>query len=507
MGAANVRYMGIGNDQKQLEEALRSLVQSGVPAGRNSRVPIAEDVSGLLLLTITQWLDTEFPRRDRRLDKQIAWSLLRLAITGIGDAPEGDRPLLVAASHLIAAGRNPRALDQPAPYGDLDALARSIGVPLQGLLRAAGIKSGASYESTLSLRQMYAAYASGLGRTRDTVRPQKTETGRAISPAIASALQRTLEDAAVVRRLVAEASAEKPSSSSSVRDEVETGAKALPASPTTTRRMKPLVWVGAAAAAAAIVVVGILVANAIRGTAQGIAEASAPLATIESIASEPPKWTINTAFWVPVGAPLEELEGITDGCADPRARDWLLKYGQYRDHYLFKVRNISDETVGISNVVSRGTATAPQPGLIVKCSGGGEGGEIEWSVLRLEFGEGAVATLADTARVSDYFWLNIPPGETSGVLVYPSGEQDFKGTLTVDVAPTSGQVAQLTIPALEETDGARPMEWHAMPSDKRVTLSLPSPGELATCEVNGSALERCTAIALREAVDTLWQKE
>ncbi|MCC4907775.1 hypothetical protein [Microbacterium sp. cx-59] len=478
----------------QIGDALRDLLLSGGNRAARSRTPTAVDLDQALVDHVANRLDAVAPSRDRGFDRSVAWDLLVAAVTSSSPEHERDKKLLVAATHMLEMGRDPRDSAKPAPYEDTQALMKSIGVNSATLKRYAGVESNsAKYGKSISFRRYYAAVASGLGVNRDTLRPDKHIESDHFGEAVGRAYQRALRSDDVLLRAA-------QGHALPVDEAAESDALAP-------RRVRPLAWVGAGLAAVAVVAVGILVASNIGGAARGAAEAAAGLATIESVASEPPKWTINTAFWVPVGAPLEELEGITDGCADPRARDWLLKYGQYRDHYLFKVRNVSDETIGISNVVSRGTATAPQPGLIVKCSGGGEGGEIEWSVLRLEFGEGVVATLADTTRVSDYFWLNIPPGETSGVLVYPSGEQDFKGTLTVDVAPTSGQVAQLTIPALEEADAARAMEWHAMPSDKRVTLSLPSPGEAATCDVNGTELERCTANALRDAVDTLWEKD
>ena len=39
-----------------------------------------------------------------------------------------------------------------------------------------------------------------------------------------------------------------------------------------------------------------------------------------------------------------------------------------------------------------------KPGLIVKCSGGGEGGGIDWTVLALDIDEDAVATLTFSKR-------------------------------------------------------------------------------------------------------------
>ncbi|ODT11051.1 MAG: hypothetical protein ABS61_05575 [Microbacterium sp. SCN 70-18] len=482
--------MGTMTDD-QIADALRDLLLSGGARAARSRTPTAVDLDQALVDHVADRLDAVAPTRDRESDRAVAWDLLIAAVTSSAPESEHDKKLLVAATHLLEVGRDPRDSGKPAPYEDTQALMKSIGVNSATLKRDGGVESRTvTYSRSVSFRRYYAAVVSGLGRNNQTLRPDKHIESERFGAAVGRAYQRVLRsDDALLLALQGHA---VPADESDAR---------------APRRVRPLAWVGAGLAAVAVVAVGMLVASGIGGAAREAAEAAAPFATIESVASESPKWTMNTAFWVPVGAPLEQLDGMSDGCSDPRARDWLLKYGQYRDHYLFKLRNISDEAVGISNVVSRGTVTAPQPGLIVTCSGGGQGGEIEWSVLRLEFAEDAVATLADPARVSDYFWRDIPPGEVAGVLVYPSGEHDFEGTLTVDVAPTSGQVAQLIIPALEEADEARAVEWHAMPSDKRVTLRLPSPGERAICEVNGTALEGCTASALRSALTTLWEKE
>ncbi|APZ34263.1 hypothetical protein BOH66_08415 [Microbacterium aurum] len=494
--------MGMNEDGRALAEAIQDVVVSGVRVGRNNRVPNADDLSGVLLVTITGRLDEAAPRRDVRFDKQIAWQLLRLAITRTGDAPEAERPLLVAASHLIAAGRNPAAPDRPAPYSDLSALARSVGISPQALLKAANVQSGAEYRSSASLRQAYAARASRLGTNRDAVRPGQTSTGRAISPAIAASLRRTLDDTVTLQRVIAEATAaglpilpdpqERPHALTEAQG-------ALPAP----RWTKPFLWAGGAAVLVAVVTTGILLSNGITGAAEGAAEASAPIATIESVASKPPRWTINTAFWVPASAPLEELEAATDGCADPAAREWLQKHGVYRDAFYFTVRNVSGDTIGLTEVASRGTVSPAKPGLIVKCSGGGEGGGIDWTVLALDIDEDAVATLKNTSQVSDYFWSDMPKGETSGIMVVPSGEHDFTGTLTADVIPTGGSSSRLIVPALEG-GGDRKIDWHGMPSDKTVVYTLPSPDDEPLCTVNGSALPSCSVASLRTALGDLW---
>lgn len=485
--------MGTLTDE-QIGDALRDLLLSGGARAAQRRTPTAVNLDAALVEHVADRFDDVAPKRDRASDRSAAWSLLLRAVTNGVTESDHEARLLVAATHLLEVGKDPRDPRRPAPYDDTRELMRSIGVNSATLLSDGGVRAeSVRYGTSIVFRRYYAAVASGLGTSRDALSPSKNMERDNFGAAMGRAYLQVLRSDDALRDVMQAQAAPECDPDG----KVSTGS----------RRIKPLVWVGAAVVAVAIVTVGILVANGIGGAAQEVAEAAAPLATVESVASKPLSWTMSTAFWVPSTAPLEDLDEISDGCSDPRARDWLLKYGQYRDHYLFKVRNVGDETIGVSNVASRGVTAPPRPGLIVKCSDGGQGGEIEWSVLKLEFGEDAIATLADTARVSDYFWLNIPPGETAGVLVYPSGEQDFEGTLTVDVAPTSGHVAQLTVPAIGEADEARAMEWHALPSDKRVTLTLPSPGQLTTCEVNGGALEQCNAGALRTALDALWENE
>lgn len=475
---------------EQIGDALRDLLLSGGARAGQRRTPTAIDLDQALVEHVVDRLEDVAPKRDREADRSVAWSLLIRAVTsGSGEADHEAR-LLTAATHLLEVGMDPRDEGKPAPYADTRELMRSIGVDSGTLKDRGGVESrSVKYGASVSFRRYYAAVASGLGQNRDTLSPAKHIESDNLGAAVGRAYERGLRSDDALLALVEHHATPVP----------ENG-EPFTATP---RRVKPLVWLGAAVAATTIVTAGILVANGIGGAAQGEAEAAAPLVTVESVASDPPKWTMNTAFWVPTSAPLEELEAMPDGCDDPDARAWLQKYGVYRDELLFKVRNVSGEALGLSTVASRGTSSPAQPGLIVKCSGGGEGGELDWSVLGLELGEDAVATLYETEQASNYFWRDLASGETVGILVHPSGEEDFHGTLTMDISPTSGKVSQRTVPAIGEAE-AREIEWHAMPSDKSVVLTLPSAGGAVSCKVNGAELATCSATTLREVLDELW---
>lgn len=236
-----------------------------------------------------------------------------------------------------------------------------------------------------------------------------------------------------------------------------------------------------------------------------IAGASVPSVEVESVEGDPPTWGMNTVFWVPVSAPLEELEVVVGGCDDPSAREWLWEHGSYRHPYQFTVRNVSEETVGISNVVAHGTTTPPRPGLLVTCSDGGQGGELEWSTLDLELADGAVAVLADGSSVSPFFWRDVDAGEKAGVMVYPQGEQDFQGTLTIDTSPISAAPSVLAVPEIGG-DKTLNIDWHAIPSDRIVVLTLMRDGygDRALCTANRARMESCTAVSIRSAIDDLW---
>lgn len=481
--------MGTLTDE-QIGDALRDLLLSGGARAGQRRTPTAVDLDQALVEHVTDRLEDVAPDRDRESDRSVAWSLLLQAVKNGSAEPDREARLLVAATHLLEVGTDPRDERKPAPYGDTRELMRSIGVDSSTLKDRGGVEArSVKYGASVVFRRYYAAVASGLGQSRDTLSPAKHIESDNFGAAVGRAYQQLLrsDDAllAVVQHHAAPVSE---------TDEVFTA---------TPRRIKPLVWLGAAAAAVVVVTVGILVANGIGGAAQGAADAAAPLATVESVASDPPSWTMNTAFWVPASAPLEALDAMPRGCDGVEAREWLQKYGVYRDALLFKVRNVSSETFGLSAVASRGTSSPAQPGLIVKCSGGGEGGELDWSVLGLELGEDAVARLYESKEASDYFWRDMASGETVGIMVYPSGDEDFRGTLTMDISPTSGKVSQLTVPAIGGED-ARDIEWHAVPSDKYVVLTLPSASDAVSCKVNGAELATCSATTLREALDELW---
>lgn len=488
--ATNVRCMGTMTDARLAAMLSDLLLSGGAQTGRR-RTPTAVDLDDDVVALVAERLDVVAPQRNRETDRSVTWALLIEAVTRAAAAPANDAKLLVAATHLLAIGTDPRDGNRPAPYDDTRALIATVGLNGATLHKRANLKvESVKYGTSVGLRRFYATLASQLGETVDTLRPDKHIESDNLGVAVGRAYQRLLGSDAAVSKLV-QALVSVP----------ELEEATLPR-----RRSKTLIWAGVGVAAVTVVTVGILLANGISGAAQGAAEASAPLATVESVASEPPKWTINTAFWVPASAPLEELEATTDGCFDSRAREWLQEYGVYRDQFLFKVRNVSGDTIGLSEVASRGATSPAQPGLIVKCSGGGEGGEIDWSVVALELGEDAVATLKNSTQVSDFFWRDMSAGETVGVMVYPSGEKDFTGTLTVDLSPTSGETSRLTVPELEGED-ARLIEWHAMPSDKSVVFTLPSPDDLVSCKVNGAELDTCSAASLRAAIDELWGDE
>lgn len=268
------------------------------------------------------------------------------------------------------------------------------------------------------------------------------------------------------------------------------------------RRPRSKLWL-----AGAIGVFGFATAafSMLSGPPSGLVAASAPSPVeLDSVEVSEPIWGTNTVFWVPASSPLEELDDVVNGCDDPSARAWLWKYGSYRHPYLFTVRNLSDDTVGISNVVSHGEASAPKPGVLVSCSDGGQGGGLEWSAVEIDLADGAVAQLADESSVSTYFWRDIDAGEKAGVVVYTDSQQDFKGTLTIEASPVAGDPSELQIPEA----GGEPLDidYHAVPSDRRVALTLWREGyeDPMTCRVNGERLEPCTGASIRSAIDALW---
>lgn len=484
----------------ELANALRDLLLvSGARAG-SRRVPTADDLDEVIVERVQRRLDELAPSRDRSGDRLIAWGALVEAVRADDKAPVADKKLLVAAAHLLAKGRDPRDPTKDAPYSDRRALLQSVGLNDTKLETNANVRSRGRYETGVTFRRYYATVASGLGSTVDTLRPDKALQARYIGGAVLRALESRLADGPLMHRLLTEHAPAPVAVSDSGQDSAQTDA-----TPNRHLRRTIVTWSIAGITALTVLVVVLVFVWPWAGAPEAGALDAPPAVDVESVASEPPKWTMNTSFWVPESAPLEELDGITDGCENQRARDWLTMHGIYRHPLLFRVTNTSDQTIGISEVASRGTSSLAKPGLIVQCSGGGEGGEIDWSVLELTVGEDSVATLSDPSRVSRYFWRDIASGESAGVLVYPSGEKDFSGSITVDVTPVSGEPGRVAVPALEG-DGARTIEWHGMPSDKSIVFTLPSADGTATCEVNGAALDTCSARDLRAALKDLWSE-
>lgn len=475
-----------GLTHDEMAVLLRDLLLSSGAHERRRYVPGPANVDDVLVGDVAARIDAVRPLRDRIIDRAVAWKLL-IAAVNTNAATADEQRLLLAARHLLAVGPDPRRPDAPAPYDDTLALIASIGVNSAGLQRRAKLQaSSVRYRKSIVFRRFYAVVASGLGDTVDTLRPDKNATTDRLGQAVASAYEKLLRNDAVLAKLVDESADDDP----------------LP-DPKTPRRLSIWQWGAIGGAATLVIAIGIVAANVITATSEGLAEQVAPLVSLESVASPRIKWNINSVFWVPTTAPIEELEAFPRGCFDDRAQEWLRSHGVYRDTYFFTVRNLTEETIGLGQVTARGTASPAQPGLLIACSGGGEGGQIEWSQLALTLAPDEVATLKDPTRPSEYFWRDLASGEKGGIQIFPNGEQDFTGTLTVDITPLRGDVQHLTVPDLD-TVADRTIEWHAVPSGKQLLYRLPSPDDATTCSVNDAPLSDCTVANLRTVLNQLW---
>ena len=486
-----------GPDDELLEEALGDLLLGG-GGYKNRRAIITQvdlDRHGPLYGAIRARLDELEPDRDRRADQLIAWELLVAALRADSRAPEADRGLLRAGAHMLGRGRDPRDASRLAPYNDTAELIRSVGTTLAEYRQRTNLEPTARYTKSVTLRRWYSARASGLGVTVDTLRPDKPTQSRYVGAAALRALRRVLADDAAVRQMInAHASPDAPSDDATPAEVEEAASRP-------TRRKA--VWLSAAALVGVLLVVaaGWWVASRADPGVGGVAASAAEIAEVTSVEDESPMWTLSTRIWVPVDAPLEDVLTADGGCGNEDTQEWLFEHGSFAENYLFLVRNTSDGTIGLSNVVARGTDAPAQPGLVVTCIDGGTGGEVEWSELKIDLADGAVAEFAGD-RISNYFSRSVESGDSAGIMVSPKGERDFKGTLTIDAAPASGTSMQLGVPAIG-TSEALSVDWHGMPADKQVVVSL-SRQAPPLCTVNGEPLEPCSADKLRRAVEELW---
>lgn len=470
----------------ELALVLRDLLLSWGLHKSRTHLPGPAELDEVLVATVSARLDVVRPLRERSIDRDVAWRLLVAAVTSAPAATSDDQRLLLAAQHLLAIGPDPRRPRRRAPYDDTAALIATIGLNGASLKRRANLESASvKYAGSIVFRRLYSAVASGLGETVDTLRPDKSAKTIRLGQAVAAAYQTLLRDDTALAHLADDPAAGLPGTSSRLW------------------KPTPWQWVTLAGVTALVIAVGVILANTVSGTSASIAAQAAPLVSVESVASPKIKWNINSVFWVPATAPIEELEAFPRGCSDDRAQEWLRTHGQYRDTYFFTVRNLTEDTIGLGQVAARGTASPAQPGLLIACSGGGEGGQIEWSQLALTLAPDEVATLRDPTRPSEYFWRDLASGEKGGIQIFPNGDQDFTGTLTLDVTPLHRDVQHLTVPDLD-TVADRTIEWHAVPSGKQLLYRLPSPDDPTTCSVNDAPLSDCTVANLRTVLNQLW---
>lgn len=227
-----------------------------------------------------------------------------------------------------------------------------------------------------------------------------------------------------------------------------------------TRRLRIVVFAGIGVVVIAAVVVGALLAakTSLRVSNEG-----------RSALSEAGTAT-NVAYWVPLSAPLEDLdaEGSTESQCGAQLSAWLSEYGSpLPSPQALLLRSTSAEPLAIS-FTADGRFSDPREGFILQCgapslpAGEPERGELEWAPLLLRLdadAEGRLLALTPTADGPVPATVTVTNPRPVGLAALIQGDYAFDGTIRAhaDGAPVS-------LPIEGAASDGTSIAWPGLPS-------------------------------------------
>lgn len=251
-----------------------------------------------------------------------------------------------------------------------------------------------------------------------------------------------------------------------------------------TRRLRIVVFAGIGLVVVAVVIGALLAARtSLRVTNEG-----------RSALSEAGKAT-NVAYWVPLSAPLEELdaEGSTESQCGTQLSAWLSEHGSLLPSpQAILLRSTSEEPLAVS-FTADGRFSDPREGFILQCgapslpAGEPERGELEWAPLLLRLDEDAQGRLHALTPTTDGpvpATVTVKGPRPVGLGALIQGDYAFDGTIR---AHADGSPVSLPIDGAA-SDGTA-IAWPGLPSrgTLRVVAGLENDGTTAFfCNVASS---------------------
>ncbi|SDZ31514.1 hypothetical protein SAMN05216554_3219 [Herbiconiux ginsengi] len=203
----------------------------------------------------------------------------------------------------------------------------------------------------------------------------------------------------------------------------------------------------------------------------------------------------NVAYWVPLSAPLEELDATgsdATNCGEELSV-WLTEYGTLLPSpQALLLRSKSTEPLPVS-FSADGAFSEPRDGLLVQCgapqlqTGEAEPGELDWTPLLLrleEDAEGALRALTPTADGPEAADITANAASPVGLIGLIQGDLAFEGTIR---AHADG--APVPVPFEGARSDDMTISWPGMPSrgTLRVAVGLTNSGKAAFfCQVASS---------------------
>jgi hypothetical protein len=217
-------------------------------------------------------------------------------------------------------------------------------------------------------------------------------------------------------------------------------------------------------------------------------------------------------YWVPATADVESIPPVEWGCGKAHMQ-WLKDNGasrQWVPNEIVVTNNVIEEgSLAVSNVRAHGVVSYPStPGFLFYCTNQG-GGPLDTVSLNLEMRDGQRAELRESPTDSTYFLYKLERDDALSIALFPDGNQDFSGTVTMDLRKSGHEDDQVVLPM--SSDGSTEVAWKGVPDDKYLVVSPGFIGEDALeCGSDPSergGVESCDREWIRTRLTELWGEQ
>lgn len=174
-----------------------------------------------------------------------------------------------------------------------------------------------------------------------------------------------------------------------------------------------------------------------------------------------------------------------------------------------RARNLDPAVpLSLDRLYARGENSPATPGFFFSCEGGkggGDDGEIHYSLLSLNARDTASAEFSD--RKAADFQRDVAPLTTAGLYIALTGEEDFRGTLVFQTRYGNDPGPDLSIPNAEDVTTPLDVVYHGVPDGKRIEIGAASIGKdglTLSCRVADGAQHPCTLDEARSLIKDTW---